>query len=367
MRKLLSTAWPACCFAVVAAVGPFSSASALESLFVNYSFSYEGHCAEPHRGEARREADYNISEIIVDEENGQWLERVVTECFALKNEAPMTPREVYEAYRTSEESQCPNESQWSVLLEEPHRVLFEQRRGACANEPGRLLLGLAIHGQEDRWLVSYSAREPVRDPADRQVFLESLEDTEVLTMVSPTVGFPVWGAASGPAWVAKLIRDHEWSDRHDVVSPLPIPPDWALTNRAIERSMLLYSNAFTPPGSGFDTASELLILTRVSRGTGSLEQLVENARAELKKRCGADVRLSTLLQEPNRLVTETVARGCRKIDYEYRLNAYLLGSDALFQAEYLARKAPDPTALHDTWVPRMLAIGIRPVAGQNSQ
>ena len=367
MTKSIATVWLTHCLAAFAAIAPFGSSHALESLVYRLSISYEGHCTMPHVGAARREDDYNISEIIIDEENGQWLERFVAECFALKDKPPITPRQVFEGYQASEESHCPDQSQWTVLLEEPHRLLFEQRRGPCANEAGRLLLGLAIHGQEDRWLVTYSALEPVRNPADRQVFLDILETIELVTMTSPDVGFPVWGPTSGPAWVGRLVRDHEWSDGRDVVSPLPIPSDWTLTSRAHERRLYMWVSFFTPPGQGFDNASEALVLTSVAHGDGSVQALVEGARADLKKRCGAKARLDILLQEQDRMVSEAVAGGCRKVDYEYRLTAYLSGTDSLFRVEYLARKAPDPIALHDTWAPRVLAIGIRPLAGKSVQ
>jgi hypothetical protein len=129
----------------------------------------------------------------------------------------------------------------------------------------------------------------------------------------------------------------------------------------------MWVSAFTPPGQGFDNASEVLVLTSVAHGDGSVQALVEGARADLKKRCGAKARLDILLQEQDRMVSEAVASGCRKADYEYRLTAYLSGTDSLFRVEYLARKAPDPIALHDTWAPRVLAIGIRPLAGKSVQ
>jgi hypothetical protein len=364
MRKRITIAWRACCLIVTAAVAPCGSPLALESLNTHFSFSFEGHCSAPRQAETRRDADYNISEIVVDEENGRWLERVVMECFALKEDAPTSPRAVFEAFQASEEARCPKKSEWSVALEETHRLLFEQHRGACQDEPPQLLLGLAIHGKEDRWLVTYSAREPIRDPGDRQSFLDSLRDTEVLTMMSPTLGFPVWGPAVGPAWVATLLTDHTWSDGHDVASQLPIPPDWVLARRAYDRRAQLWALAITPPGRTFETADEALMLVN-AQGSGrwTSQRHLEVAREDLEKLCKGKATLNVLLQEGDRrVVTETVANGCRKADYEYRLTAHLYGGQStIFKVEYLARKAPDPGKLREAWAPRMLAIELREV------
>lgn len=365
MQGPWSRLWLAGGLAVAGALATGGGALALESLVTQFSFSMEGHCSAPRQGESRREDDYNVSEIILDEEDGQWLERVVTECFALKSPA-MTPREAYETYQAAEESRCPGQSRWSVVLEEPHRLLFEQRRLPCAGDSGRLLLGLAIQGREDRWLITYSAREPVRDPADRQAFLDNLENVEVLTMTGPTQGVPTWGPTSGPAWVGRLARDREWSDGHDVVGPLPIPPGWALTQRMVDRGVWLWGAAFTPPGRGLDTAAEALMLTRVSVSNWNAQRHLDTVRADLEKRCGGKAALNVLVQEQDRIVTETLAPRCRKSDYEYRVTAYLAGSASVWKVDHVARKAADPAALREGWVADMLAIGMRPVAAPRS-
>ena len=361
MKDQRATWWIGCCIAAAAASLPCETTVALEGLVTEFSFSVEGHCSGSRQGEVRRESNYNIAEIIIDEDKGQWLERVVTECYSLTKGQAMSPRKAYESFQAAEDARCPGLSRWSVLLDETHRLVFEQHIDACADEPARLLLGLAINGKEDRWLVTYSARQPVRDPDDRQSFLDSLMNVEILTQVTPTMGFPVWGPTVGPAWVGALMRDHIWSDRHDVMSQVPIPPDWSLTQRAYDQRMPLWGLFITPPGQGFDTSNEALVLTRIATSNWNVQRHLDTTREDLGKRCKGKANVEVLLQERDRLVLEAVAIGCKKVDYEYRLMACLQGGESIFEAEYVVRKAQDPASLREAWAPRMLAIRIDPI------
>lgn len=324
------------------------------------------------KGQKREAANYHYSETILAEDPSGWLERILTEQFdSLEGSLPPAPQEVYARVRTDIEvrTPCPGKSNWSVLDDAAHRLIFERRMDACEAQPATLTLGMVIRGRRAHWLLTYDARLPLRDPQVERLVLTGLFDAEVLEFQGPGQLRPTWGPTVGPKWLETLLTEHVWSDGRDVLSELPIPDGWQLTDRTYDIGPTFFSTLwFMPPGVTSAQDSEVLRLQRAIDYERQWDNkgFVERLERDLRKSCGTKAKLEVMQLDTDRSLVQVVTKGCTG-ENEFQAVLHIRSERSAFRQHsefsliYAKHTAVDLEQLRQEWRSRMMAIRIEPV------
>jgi hypothetical protein len=89
------------------------------------------------------------------------------------------PRAFMDALETSMRARCPTSTDWRVIGEEPHSILYEWRIHSCAGQDDQTEISRILRGNDGLHRIAYTEKGDTMKPENREFWMGALKKAYV--------------------------------------------------------------------------------------------------------------------------------------------------------------------------------------------
>jgi len=90
-----------------------------------------------------------------------------------------TPQVLMEALEASMKTRCPTSTDWQVISEEPHSVIYEWRIHSCTGQDNQTEISRILQGNDGLHRIAYTEKGDTMTPKNREYWMEVLRKAYV--------------------------------------------------------------------------------------------------------------------------------------------------------------------------------------------